>query len=107
MGDSKNIVASHGFVSILFVCGNRMDTKPVDGDDNAKAVKKLQIWQSLDSIWNINILMGKINYDIINNQFTLKIAFYKSVTSPSDYFLCRVMGFKGKAFNYSIDTCRF
>lgn len=51
--------------------------------------------------------MGNINYDIINNQFTLKIAFYKSVTSPSDYFLCRVMGFKGKAFNYSIDRIRF
>lgn len=50
MRDSKNIVASHGFVSILFVCGNRMDTKPVVGDDNAEAVKKLQIWQSLDSI---------------------------------------------------------
>lgn len=39
MGDSKNIVASHGFVSILFVGGNRMDTKPVVGDDNAEAVK--------------------------------------------------------------------
>lgn len=51
MRDSKNIVASHGFVSILFVGGNRMDTPhAVVGDDNAKAVKKLQIWQSLDSI---------------------------------------------------------
>lgn len=50
MRDSKNSVASHGFVSILFVGGNRMDTKPVDGDDNAKAVKKPQIWQSLGSI---------------------------------------------------------
>lgn len=50
MRDSKNIVASHGFVSILFVWGNRIDTKPVVGDDNAKAVKKLHIWQSLGNI---------------------------------------------------------
>lgn len=49
MRDSKNIIASHGLVSILFDCGNRMDTKPVVGDDNAEAVKKLQIWQSLGS----------------------------------------------------------
>lgn len=41
MRDSKNIVVSYGFVLILFVCGNRMDMKFVDGDDNVKVVKKL------------------------------------------------------------------
>lgn len=59
MRDSKNIVASHGFVSILFVWGNRIDTKPVVGDDNAEAVKKLQIWQSLGSILKYNHPDGK------------------------------------------------
>lgn len=37
----------------------------------------------------------------------LKIVFYKSVILLSDYFFCRVMGFKGKVFNYFIDICRF